>query len=282
MKIDWLSFTREFPFTNDGVRGRDFSLRCLHIRDRLLDQFPALHAVTDVWIETQAQRPYTHSLKCVNTGVQMHFAYYRNECLVTVSGEACSRLYDAQAMLQALTLAQHTATRLDLAYDVKTQVTPQEVLHAGISGRYKTVSELTSAKGDTVYIGSRTSDFFVRIYRYNSPHPRHELLRFEFEVKGENAQAIAQECVMSGIAPVMRGLAERYGFKHQQTLKWFEGKTVNVRTVAHNRQAAKTELWLIKQAAPAFQRLVKDGVITDPAEWVQRYLLGGEKQAILK
>jgi hypothetical protein len=40
-----------------------------------------------------------------------------------------------------------------------------------------------------------------------------------------------------------------------------------------DKQASKTEMWLKRQAAPAFKKLVRQGVIVDPVEWLERNML---------
>lgn len=266
-----------FPFIGDNLTRQQWQPAAENAIDRFCGLAPELVDLCVTWLPVVAQRPYTDAYQCSTSAIRIHMARFRNECLVTLSGEACQAVRLLPNVMTALLQSVQTSgTRLDIAYDVKTNRLPTDVLSAGISPRYKTTSQMTSSTGETVYIGSRKSEVMLRIYRYFEPHPRAKLLRFEFELKGETARQCAGEALVSGVAPVLRGLAERIGFVSPSVREWFAGKSVTINTASHKRTLAKTEMWLIKQAAPAFIKLVREGVIDDPDEWVRRYFLGGE------
>ena len=276
MIVDWVSFTMPFEFITDEDSNKHLRYAAREAIDALKEILPAWGFLATDWVFARAQRPYTDATICANTGVTLHFARYRTECLVTISGKACAMLTDAGLMYQFMPLIAESGTRLDLAHDVETSLLPSDIMKHGISARFKSLSEVKSTTGETQYIGSRTSEFMARIYKYFPPHPRHKLLRFEFELKGETAQAAAQAIQADGLAKVMRGFGQRVGFQSKQAQAWFAGSSSKVRTVPHKRHLAKTELWLMKQAAPAFAKLVKEGVIDDPKGWLQQYFLGGD------
>lgn len=277
MIIDWMSFTVSFPNVS-----RDAGIAYLDecAKNALAELASEVHTwgvhASHITI-AKPQRPYTNCFACSTSGLKIHYSRERYEALITCDGAACGWLKEAQAVGDMLNFASGSITRLDLAFDVKTNITPKMVLAAGISARFKSISEISSGKGETVYVGSRTGEFMMRNYRYYEPHPRSNLLRFEFELKGDQAKATAQQVVNNGIAPVVRGFGNRMGFVSPQVKEWFAGKYVDVKTAPHNRNLAKTELWLIKQAVPAFHRLVRENVIEDPREWINQHLLWSEK-----
>lgn len=276
MIIDWLSFTMPYPFL-DATAPR---MRILGAQETAIDAVCAIHPnfadIAQVWNPTPPQRPYTDALMDVATGVKVHMARFRRECLITASGQACAQLRMLGAMEAFVIAAADTVTRIDIAHDVKTSWLPSQVLDAGISSRIKTTSVVKSTTGETVYIGSRSSDRCMRVYRYFEPHPRADKLRFELEIKGDLAKATAQQIAVEGVDRVGRGLAEPIAFQSPTVQEWFAGSSATIRTQAHQRNLAKTELWLIKSGGAAFRKLIDKGVIDNPNEWLQQHFLGGK------
>jgi hypothetical protein len=130
--------------------------------------------------------------------------------------------------------------------------------------------------GVTLYIGSRKSNAFSRVYRYLPPHPRQSLLRVEHEMKKDQARAVASIAAIHSIDIAQRSVAHKFDYQHPLLTQTFEGSHRPIKTERVDRTLARTEIWLMSQAAPAFQRLVREGVITDPRAWVERYMLGGK------
>lgn len=272
MKVDWLTWTMPYKWLTDDALRYDVDSANSEALANLCDVIPEYAVISQDWNFSVPQRPYTQAFVCAVTGIKMHVAKYRRECLFTADGTACGRLHDAGLIGAFVHVASETCTRIDIAIDTKTEVRPNEIAKHGYSKRIKTYSEVVKQSGETCYIGSRTSDVMCRVYRYNKPHPRHKLLRFEFEIKGDTAKAVSQQIVVDGIHKVARGIGQRFEFSHPIAVAALSGSAVTVRTEPHKKSAAKTELWLIKTAVPAFHRLVSEGVIDDPKAWIEKYM----------
>ncbi len=226
------------------------------------------------------QRPYRRAYACPNVGFRINADWQRKEALIVFNGQACEmvRGIGRAAVIELLVRVEATGSRLDFATDISTQVSPADVQARGWSKRIISRSYIQTTQGNTLYIGSRKSDAFCRVYKYNPPHPRSDKLRVEFELKKQRARAVAGIAIVEGVETAARSVAARYEFGHDTVREAFAGHIRQIKTEAHMRSMASTEMWLLTQAAPAFLRLVREGVISDPRAWVDRYLLGNIKK----
>ena len=276
--IDWAAFT--LPISHTEAQPGEYSFR-----QRVANATVALESIlpivmshsSDSLIEGTPQRPYRRAWVCPNTGWRINADWKRKEALIVFNGGACDTLrkMGADAMREVLLQVAITGTRLDLATDIAEPVSVQEVEKWGWAKRITSKSYITSGTGDTLYVGSRKSGAFARVYRYAEPHPRAKLLRVEHELKKEQARAVAEIAAVHGVDVAQRSVAAKFDYKHPVLSETFEGAVRPIVTERHERTMAKTEIWLMTQAAPAFQRLVRDGVIEDAEGWVKRYMLGG-------
>ncbi len=137
---------------------------------------------------------YSHSLHGPS-GAKVYLTPGRPDCLVMLPGQACEVLGQVNTAAAALA-CELSITRLDVAWDA-TGIAPGQVLNAfkrgdvvtrihrtAIENRSDEISgweERRSGEGTTVYLGSRASERFLRIYDRRGP------TRFELEVKGARA-----------------------------------------------------------------------------------------------
>ena len=274
--MDWAAFTIPIMKTAEQPSPGAMRVRVGYAVEALADIIPAIVIHSESLIECTPQRPYRYAWQCPTMGYRVNADWMREEMLIVFNGSACEQLrkLDASAINQVLLAVEHSGTRLDLATDIETQVDIQEVSNFKWSERITSTSIIKSGAGDTLYVGSRKSEAFARVYRYHEPHPRARLLRVEHELKKARARAVASVAAVHGIEVAQRSVAERFGYKHPTLMEAFSGRTVFIKTEEHKRTMAKTEIWLMTQCAPAFARLVKEGVIEDPKAWVERYMLG--------
>jgi len=275
--LDWCAFTRPIQYTEEQPFQNTFMRRVMLVTAAFHDLMPAVmqHAAKDL-VHTTPQRPYRQAWACPNVGWHINADWKRKEALIVFNGSACEMLRQIgpAAIRQVLLLAIETGTRLDLATDIETALSVRAVEKAGWAKKIRSTSFISSQTGDTLYIGSRSSGAFARVYRYADPHPRHALLRIEHEMKKEQARSVAQIAAVHGIETAQRSVAAKFSYKHPEIKEAFEGDVERIVTERHERTLAKTEIWLMTQAAPAFQRLVAEGVIDDPAAWVKKHMLG--------
>jgi len=114
-----------------------------------------------------------------------------------------------------------------------------------------------------------------RIYRYNPPHPRSELLRVEFVFRRGLAKDTCRAIVETGdFGDVVARLGNTYGFTHpdwQPPMKTDE----KMRVPIVKRETEGTIRWLYSQVAPAIRRCLQDGSL-DMQHYID-WVYDGEK-----
>jgi hypothetical protein len=172
----------------------------------------------------------------------------------------------------------HMLTRIDIAVDMETDVQPKEFAAARENKRTKTSAEMHSETGETVYVGSMHSERYARVYRYAPPHPRSHLLRVEHVYRRDYAKTVGALVARETIRTVCASSAQLYGWCHPLADTW--GKKVEDITVPRpERNGGKTMVWLIRQCAPAFKKLVDEGAIEDPVRFLEIYFLSEHAKA---
>ncbi len=127
---------------------------------------------------------------------------------VIFSGSALRNLFmhseiQQQSLLHAVLDASGSVSRLDLACDLQGQTIDLSRLYKSLeqglnSGTARTFGQIKSAGGgETIYVGSRQSERFIRIYNKAAQQGMVNLewFRFELETKGMVARALASELV---------------------------------------------------------------------------------------
>lgn len=268
VKIDWLSFSvATSPYNGtDNFRAYQHDIIAT-IRDSIPSFDYLLNCLPDAWDEGQGRPPYSWSQ--VQRGIRIFFGFNTPTALVEISGIGCDTLRDFGIMEK---MFQETdMSRIDIAFDVKCDTYPSEIVSNHMTGnKMRSRQTIISDTGETVYIGSRKSDRYLRIYRFNEPHPRHEWLRFEFVLRKKYASRVREQ-LAQGIKPeiIAYSLAEQYQIEFPAFFN--STTTIDVSGIRGTTTANKTEMWLIKQAIPAFWKLVKEGHIEDPNEWINTH-----------
>lgn len=177
--------------------------------------------------------------------------------LIELTGKGCDALSQTQSGLQFLIDVQPRLTRIDIASDMLCETNPLDFAALRDTGRFKSHSEFVSESGTTAYVGSRTSDRYARVYRYNEPHERAHLLRAEHVLKGEQAKTTALAVIASGLPAVTVSLGNSFGWKHHAWTPDDVGEA-ELKVWRPERHAGKTLFWLNSAVAPAIRKLVKE------------------------
>lgn len=275
--IDWLSFTVHLgsgSMPEFGWRWEDVQW---HIEQLLGESIIRWLEVGD-WEVGHGRAPYASSFRNTLNGVTVFWSGKVSHAAVELSGVGMLAIRAAGLQTELITAVKDNVTRIDLATDILTEVSPLEFAEMRDNRRQKTRGSYTSKTGDTEYIGSRTSERYARVYRYKAPHPRSHLLRVEHECKGEVAKATANALCSHSLEAVQSDLGTYFGWRHP--LWKANEQTVSTTALpARHRTHAKTEIWLRSQAASAFKKLVDAGVITDPEAWlIENFLTPLENQ----
>ncbi|HSJ39399.1 MAG TPA: replication initiation factor domain-containing protein, partial [Planococcus sp. (in: firmicutes)] len=167
-------------------------------------------------------------------------------------------------------------TRLDFASDVRTTTLPSSFVNARKHKGFRSLSFIQSATGETCYVGSPKSDRFARVYRYNKPHPRSELLRMECVFRRGLAREAARQLGEAGsFERFATQLGNTWGWGHPDWKPQVIDNT-KLTTPKVERADENTVHWLYTQVAPALARLWREGAI-DLDEFINHALsIGAE------
>lgn len=260
IRIDWISFTLDVG-SEEGravYRLPNIISEALHKID---SDLPAWLGLYDAHVPHGGRAPYTHSWTFLDGGVSIFASPIVPHALVEISGKGLTALYEQGVVNDVLSLVTARLSRLDIAHDIPTETRPIEFCSERDGKKFSSRSEVVSQSGETVYIGSKKSDRYARVYRYNPPHPRSHLLRIEYCIKGMQARVTAQNVLESGIEAVNTALAVQFGWKHVDLI--FDGSpTVDLPSWRPERREGKTVAWLYGAVASAIIRLDRAGILS--------------------
>ena len=270
--VDWLAFTIPTSQVDDPMGYRELTRSWTDdITDFLGDISRLVFSTMDDMQIGKGRPPYNQSINFTGGMIAMNEKV--DNILVEFTGIGCQKLRQANVLDSVVEIAQNRLSRLDLAVDIETSAMPTKVVENGISGRFKSKSVVQSGTGETVYIGSRKSSRYLRVYRYFSPHPRHKQLRFEFVFRKQYAKDIGLSLIRSNFdyKGAMAQCGIDYGIEHEC---WdVRNAAIDLNLTPPNKSKAGTMLWLVSTVAPAFKRLCKDQIITDPQKFLEEHFL---------
>lgn len=170
-------------------------------------------------------------------------------------------------------------TRIDIAVDIITDTTPREFAHKVGSNRAAYGAQ-DSVTGSTVYLGSKKSDRYVRVYRYNPPHPRSDKLRIEMVFRRKQCLSMMGSIFEHGLweAALMAGQIYKFQHKDWTSLEGFDPDKEKVKAMPVEQRGQNTLMWFIRQVLPAIERMEKEGIISRK-DLVNQYILPSDKKA---
>lgn len=274
--IDWLTFT----FTPVYLQGYDHVPAEAKFENALVDGLVSVfdHDLTSIvfggiWKARGAARaPYSHAWNIDDGSITIFANPALNHACVEISGKGCERLISRNVILTLLSAVKSRVTRIDLAIDIKTEITPTEFVSAIVGKRMRSSGFQKSESGETCYVGSQKSERYARVYRYVPPHPRADLLRIEHVFRRDVARLFAGHYASGNTQPLLAEIGRQFGWAHPI---WQVGEVgdVSLRIVNAERGGGKTVLWLMRSCAPAFRRLVQDGTIVDGEKFLREFFL---------
>lgn len=223
----------------------------------------------------RARAPYTDSWELADAGITLFASQTLVHCCVEISGAGCERLIKMGAVLEVLSAIHDRCTRIDIACDIETETSPLDFVSILSHERMRASGYQKSETGETCYVGSQKSDRYARVYRYAKPHPRAHLLRIEHVFRREYAKKVADAYSSASLESVAASCGEAFGWTHRDW-KMDMDKLADITIISPARKGGATISWLIQACAPAFKRLVKEGVIRDPEEFIQQYFMSDE------
>lgn len=260
--IDYLSFSFTptpvaFEIASDDVPGRAVAL----LEAELGEEWCAYYLAEARFSKTTPMRPYSWAARYEEWGLEVHCHPSLPHAYVRLPGAACHYLNSRGRGVFDLAVARaERVTRIDLAHDFATPITPSEVGEAGFSPRIKSYSIVKSATGETLYLGARQSEKFTRVYKYEYPHERAGLLRVEMEYKGSKGKAIAA-ALGDGIPGIYWGEFDALGIIALAELRAASEDARTVSVPRTNPAAAGTYKWLTEVALPSIRKAIATGVL---------------------
>lgn len=190
------------------------------------------------------------------------FTYFESDnlpyCLIEFTGVGCEVLRSYGWMKNILQDWNDRITRLDIACDIATDIDPIKFTKGrSDENNFSSSSNVISESGITSYVGSKASNRYCRVYRYNSPHPRSDLLRVEFVLRNEYAKQCAKILVDTPIYEIIKGLYKTFGWEDFSDL--IKGNGMALASTPKETHQGKTERWLLTQVLPALGRMAESG-----------------------
>jgi len=266
--VDWLTIVgRRSVIEGDWTLNAAYNEAETWLIDKYQGDFDQVIGQPHHWQIVKPRAPYSFARRSDDNSRTLYVHPLAAHFTLEMSGTHCQRV--AQEMPTICKSYAGCFSRLDIACDMDTQVTPAEFDQAIKAERILTRSHMISSTGQTVYVGSRTSERFARIYRYNAPHPRSRLLRAEFQLKGAYANDAASKISEgTSLDSLAAGLGNVFGFQHPV---WSMADKPVPLTVASHAQSGATVHWLCTTVAPLLKRLEREGKL-DVNAWLAEYV----------
>lgn len=273
--VDWVSFVVPVSIENVENKYDVSSVVWDSIRAFLGQLWTEIDELTEGgWSWRKGRSPYNVSFHCPR-GITVFGNLSLDHALVEISGAGCRVLSEAGLMLPLLKKAQGTSTRVDVATDIETGVRPTDFVDAGVSKKFRSRGVMVSETGETVYVGSKKSSRYCRVYRYEKPHPRHRYMRIEYVYRKEESRRAISRILHSDVDTFAGGSAKLFDWGHG--LMSEKKENIDMTAYRPERRSGKTLRWIIAQVAPAFKKLVREGVIERPRDFVEEYFLEGSE-----
>jgi len=225
------------------------------------------NGVEDNWETENAKGFYQTRLRHISADVTLSYGAINSHIFVELAGKACAN-FDSQDLLnQLIERTWERATRIDFAVDIKTEIAPKTFIEARSNKSFKSSGNKYSPTGGTEYLGGRSSERMARVYRYYSPHPRHEFLRVEAEYKGDAAKAASKHLVEAGVQQASLDAHQPFGWLHAI---WDTGDCTATRITyrTFRPDTASTLVWLYGDVVSALRKATKTGLL-DLEEWLK-------------
>lgn len=202
--------------------------------------------------------------------------------MLTVSGQLADIIFRHHCLLYM----QVRCTRMDVQVTIPEPIGWKQKSFADSvaeSERFGAYSHIASESGETVYLGSRKSDAFVRVYEKEAEGEVKKWLRYEVEYKADRSNGLYKRLrdgasIGGFLVDSIQRVANVYK-PVEVFLPCLAGYPPNRVRLA--REMGNTEKWLLNQVFPALEKALsgKNG------QWVRDWLiallgLGGEHEPI--
>jgi len=206
---------------------------------------------------------------------------------VIIPGSAIQSIVEHQnvhqkALLKSVCDARASITRLDLAYDLQGEIVSLDEIYKALErkenkGTARTFSQIHSVNGgNTVYVGSRQSEKFIRIYdKAAQLGAKNEAwFRYELETKGMVARSLASYLIQGndwgdGFVSIASGMVSLPSCGDYQ--KFFDGEMPEIGIPKMEKETDR-EKWIREQVAPAVIKHYTQYRGSDAIRWLREML----------
>lgn len=263
-QIDWVTITR--PLLNTDIHGL---VRGARIEKSLELIARDLELGENVfWQPRMKSKNYGHTFAHAETGITVDIPYDGDESQgLRIIAPGGSWLMRSVKSLRAMLSKGWSPTRVDHCWNV--QGAEFDILKMYLawresspkSGKMKPDIEGDKRKGETFTIGSRHSDFYVRIYdkEKQSDLKTGRFLRIEFELKGDYVKAL-YEGDFQHVDNTAMALYSKAGFFPglpviHSVMAGVAADVVQTGEVVVGRKQTDREKWMRTQVIPSFRKL---------------------------
>lgn len=248
--LDWLAFTTKIIKVHEAK-----------------DLIAFWNQLNDAWVSTRATNGYTFAIRHA-TGLILQWGEPWLGVWCIASGDALRKLetigIDSDAMMGIVQAMSANVTRIDLAIDARNFGGHSASWFASEieAGDYKSAAQgysvIRSSTGTTAYLGSRTSERFLRIYDKGKQMGLEERwTRIELELKGDKAKICASAIKEYGLKSVVGSWVRDFATFHCPLWNAIED---GLKPGAVGRKATDTVKWLIETCA---RSLAKEAMLDE-------------------
>lgn len=185
-------------------------------------------------------------------------------CHVSWSGSALTGR-DSEAILRKALYDGGRCSRIDIAVDVDAKLPIQGLYQAFLRKQVRTQAKaarlLLEGDGATLYVGSRTSEQYLRIYdKQAETKGDHPWTRIELECKGSKARGVSNHVAIAGLTDVpaiVRGFAD--WSKRADWVACMSSPPLSSE-LPKEESRKDTQAWLVTSVAPALARQIMTDV----------------------
>lgn len=257
--IDWLSLSSKY----EGVPSMLGIREARALARRALTDLGA--GMGDIQISPIAFPFYRYTFEEHETKlrVSVSSAPSKQGVLVVGSGAAAPAIADILRRKEANPFPRWRATRIDIAIDLKDEEVDASAMYEHLAaiaeyGKRRTISIIRSDRGLTIYLGSRSSDFMLRIYdKAKEQKIDGHWWRFEAECKGALARDIWYHLPRPPypIGHILEPYEKAFPVQVQHLLGDMRNGVGGWKLPP--REQTSTELWFSSQVIPAFGKLCR-------------------------
>lgn len=209
------------------------------------------------WSEITKQGIFDRGFRFPDVGISYFDGHKSDVSLIQISGAGCAYFRETGHLDTLINDWHDRSTRIDIACDIETDVEPEIFARQRSNQRFDISQHIKRESGVTFYVGSRESDRFCRVYRYNAPHPRSDKLRVEVQLSKKQAKHAAALVAHEGVQRVGEQLSRTFGWTHPCFLHASE--TQGMASAPRSETKGNTVFWLYKQVLPALRKSAEKG-----------------------